>query len=133
LAIVCFTLGFSMGRRPVGELTERTEQSEATAEDAEARAADLEARLHGQRALALLYQTIVEVDARNFGTANERLNEVVASLDRMDRMRLGDRAEALEAIRDDLAALDIRVAADLSVQRSALSGLAQRLSEALGD
>jgi hypothetical protein len=131
--IVFFAVGLSVGRRPVGDLTQRADRAETAAGDAEARADDLEARLHGQRALALLYQTMVDMDARNFGTANERLTEVVAALDRADRTRLGADAAELEAIRDELAALDIRVATDLAGQRATLSGLAQRLASALGE
>lgn len=132
LILVSFGAGFAVGRRPIGDLTRRMEQADTRTGETEAQAAELEARLHAHRALALLYQTIVDVDARNFGTANERLDEVVATLDRVDRERLGASGEELGAVRNELEGLDIRVAADLAGQRATLSGLAQRLAVALG-
>jgi len=125
VVLVAFGLGFAAGSRPVGDLTQRLEQAEQGA-------AELEAQMHAQRALALLHQTVVDVDARNFGIANERLSAAVAALDRVDRDRVATDAAELEAIRNELAALDIRVAADLAGQRATLAELIRRLTAALG-
>jgi hypothetical protein len=131
LFLVSFAAGFVVGARPVADLTQRVERAGARAEESEGRAAELDARLHAYRALALLHQAIADVDARNFGTANQRLDEVVAALDSVNRELLDTGAEELEAIRNELAEFDVRVAGDLAGQRATLSTLAQRLTEAL--
>jgi hypothetical protein len=127
-----FVAGVAVGRRPVRDLTARVEQAEARADQAEARVADLDARLHAYRALSLLHATVADLDARNFGVANTRLDEVVAALDRVDRERFGAAAEELGTIRNALAGMDVQVATDLADQRTTLTGLARRLAEALG-
>ncbi len=123
--LVSFAVGFAVGARPVGDLTQRVEQTEA-------RAAAIEARLHAHEALSLLYRTLLDVDARNFGIANERLDAATAALGRVNPEALGTDAAELDALLMELAALDVRVAADLAGQRGMLSGLAQRLAEILG-
>ncbi len=132
LLLAFFFVGFQVGARPIDDLTARVERAEVASQDSETRAEALEARLHGQRALSLLYRTMLDVDARNFGTANERLDEVSAALAEIDHAAIGLAAEDLDALRRDLEELDLRVADDLAVQRSILSDLAQRLVELLG-
>ncbi|HEX6228769.1 MAG TPA: hypothetical protein VFZ41_04810, partial [Solirubrobacterales bacterium] len=105
----------------------------ARSADAEATAARLEARLNAYQGLALLHRTILDLDARNFGTANQRLDAAAATLTRVDEDRLDPGvARELQAVREELAALDLRVAEDLAGQRATLAGLAERLDGALG-
>jgi hypothetical protein len=92
----------------------------------------LEARLQANRALTLVYESMLDVDARNFGTANERLDEAATVLAGIDPDAIGAAAEELEIIRQELATLDVRVAGDLAQQRVVLTGLAQRLGQVLG-
>jgi hypothetical protein len=132
LLLAAFALGLMVGARPIDDLSQRVEQAEAAAQETEAQAAGLEARLHAHRALSLLYRTMLDVDARNFGTANERLDEVAAALAQVNRDAIGPAAEDLEELQRDLGALDIRVADDLAEQRSTLAEFAQRLVELLG-
>jgi hypothetical protein len=105
----------------VGELNRR-------AADAEARAAELDTRLQGYRALSLLHQTIMDLDAQNYGVANTRLDEVVTALGQVGQGAAGE----VEAIRNELAGLDIRLDTDLAGQRATLSDLVRRLAQALG-
>ena len=116
----------------MSDLNQRIAGAETAARESADRAAELEARVHAFRALSLLYMTVVDVDARNFGIANTRLDETVSALDRIDPERIDIDTAELEAIRRDLAELDIRVAADLAAQRGALAELARRLAELLG-
>lgn len=132
LLVASFAVGFAVGTRPINSLTQRMEQAQATAGETEARATALEARLHASEALSLLYRTLLDVDARNFGMANQRLDAATAALGRVNRQALGADAAELDAILRELTELHVRVAADPTGQRATLSGLAQRLAEALG-
>ena len=129
LLVLSFIGGLLVGRRPIAALTQRMQQAETRADSAEARFADVDARLQAYRALSLLNQTIVDLDAQNFGVANTRLDEVVAAL---DRARVGAAAGELEAVRNELAGLDIQPSAAPDGQRATLSGLTRRLAAALG-
>jgi len=131
LFLVAFGAGFIVGAQPIGDLSERLEQVETRAQETEARATGLEARLNAHRALSLLYRTMLDVDARNFGTANERLDEAASALAAVDRNAMGPAGEDLDALERELTGLDIRVAADLAQQRDVLSELARRLASVL--
>jgi len=132
LLVISFAMGTFVGSRPVGELTRRVEQADIAAQEGEAREAVLEARLHAHQALSLLHRTMLDMDARNFGTANQRLDDVVAALAQVDRGAFGPDAGSLEDLQRELAELDLRVADDLAEQRRTLSGLVERLVELLG-
>jgi hypothetical protein len=131
LLVISFAMGTFVGSRPVGELTRRVDQADIAAREGQAREAALEARLHAHQALSLLHRTMLDVDARNFGTANQRLDDVVAALAQVDRDAFGPGAGSLDNLQGDLAELDLRVADDLAEQRSTLSGLVERLVELL--
>jgi len=132
IVLILLGVGYALGNRPVADLRDRSAQAETRAEAGDARVAELEARLEANRGLALLYRTMLDVDARNFGTANERLDEAAAALDRVDRDAIGAAADEVEALREELRGLDIRVAEDLSGQRSQVADMARRLAAALG-
>ncbi|TVP44810.1 MAG: hypothetical protein EA350_10785 [Gemmatimonadales bacterium] len=132
IVLILLGVGYSLGNRPVADLRERSGQAETRAEASEARVGELEARLEANRSLTLLYRTMLDVDARNFGTANQRLDEAAAALDRVDPDAIGAAADEVEALREELRGLDIRVAEDLAGQRSRVADLARRLAAALG-
>ena len=73
-------------------------------------------------AVSLLYRTALDLDARNFGTANDRLEEAASILD-----RVAAAGSALERLRSTVASTDINVAQDLAGQRIAVLGLAESL------
>ncbi len=100
--------------------------------EAEAQAERLRSEVSAQQALAWLYQTMLVVDARNFGIANEHLEQVEGALDRTQPELLGIDAEAFRSVQADIAAMDVRVAEDLAGQRATLAALAQRLSDLIG-
>lgn len=120
-----------MGARPIGDLRHGMEQAEASAEASGRLAGEAEARMHAHRALSLLYRTMLDVDARNFGTANQRLDEAAAALAQVDRDAIGPAALDLEELRRELGELDLRVAEDLEEQRGTLAELARRLAAVL--
>jgi hypothetical protein len=132
LVLVLLGVGYALGVRPVDDLRARAQQADTRAEASDARVGELESRLEATHALALLYRTMLDVDARNFGTANDRLNEAAAALDRVNREAIGSAADEVDALRAELRSLDIRVAEDLSNQRSRVADMARRLAAALG-
>jgi hypothetical protein len=132
LLVLSFVGGVLVGRRPIAALTRRTQEAETRADSAEARFANADAHLQVYRALSLVNQTIVDLDAQNFGVANTRLDEAVAALDRVDRARVGAAAPEIDAVRNALAGQDIQLTPAPEGQRAVLSDLARRLAAALG-
>ena len=128
LALIFFGVGWMVGAGPIDDLSHDVEQAEARAEASASLAEGLEARLNAHRALSLLYRTMLDVDARNFGTANERLDEAAAALAQVDPNAIGPAGTELEDLRRELGELDIRVAEDLAEQRGVLADLARRLA-----
>lgn len=131
--LVLLGVGIAIGRGPVPELRETAREALSAEAAAVDRAETLESRLHGEEALTLLYRALLDVDARNFGIANDRVRTAAERLGAVDVARLGADPEELEAIRDELSTFDIRVAEDLAGQRSRLMTLAERLNRLLGE
>jgi hypothetical protein len=125
--VVLFALlvGWLLGRAPVGDLQSRVQTVEQQRDQAAARA-------EAGEALALLYRSVLDLDVRNFGTANDRLNRSAALLGAVDARALGVSPEALAELQQALAEKDIRVAEDLDQQRAQVLGYAQELAELTG-
>jgi hypothetical protein len=106
-ALVFFFVGRMQGRAPVPAL-------EARAAAAEAQLAAVQDRARLNEALALTYRAALDLDARNFGLANERLRAAARAL---DGLSVVDGTE-VDELRRALAAHDVTVAADLAAQRA---------------
>lgn len=115
VALIAFLVGWFVGRGPVGDLQER-------AAAAESHLALMQDHLHITDAASLLYQTALDLDARNFGTANDRLDEAASVL-----QLVGVAGSALESLRSTVASTDINVAQNLAGQRAAVLGFAEAL------
>ncbi len=115
LALLVFLIGLFVGRGPVGDLQERAEQ-------AETHLALMQDHQHMTEAAMLLYRTALDLDARNFGTANDRLDESASVLE-----LVGPAGSEFESLRTSVAAMDINVAQDLAGQRAAVLGFAETL------
>lgn len=74
-----------------------------------------------------LYRTAADLDARNFGTANTRLQEAAAALGRVNASTGDLDVAKLAALRDAIAKTNINVAVDLQAQRSQVLGFAAQL------
>jgi hypothetical protein len=81
------------------------------------------------RARSLLFETALDLERRNFGTANERLDAAAREL---DAAREAGGGPEIEEIRGEIESLDLRVAENLQQQRSLVLALAARLEEVLG-
>jgi len=130
--LVALGVGYIAGSAPVSGLREEVGRLRDKAQGAEAQADRLRSEVSAQRALALLYQTMLAVDARNFGIANERLEQVEGALGRMQPELLGIDLDAFRSVQADIVSMDVRVAEDLEGQRATLAALGQRLSDLIG-
>lgn len=74
-----------------------------------------------------LYRSAAELDQRNFGIANTRLQEAAAALGKVDGAVSGLEAAALGTLRAAIAQTDINVATDLQQQRNDILDFAERL------
>lgn len=115
LALLFFLIGWFVGRGPVAELRER-------AESAERRYALMQDQFHMTQSEALLYQTALDLDSRNFGTANDRLDEAASALS-----NVGQAGTQLSNLRTVIASTDINVAEDLAGQRASVLEFAETL------
>jgi hypothetical protein len=74
-----------------------------------------------------LYRALNDLDARNFGIANDRLRESARVLGTVDAAALNLDPAQVSAIAADVGKLDLLVASDLQGQRLAVLELAARL------
>ncbi len=76
-----------------------------------------------------LYRTAADLDQRNFGTANTRLQEAEAALRRVDASSGGLDAAELDSLRSSLKGMNLNVATNLQDQRNQVLDLASRLDQ----
>lgn len=74
-----------------------------------------------------LYRAAADLDQRNFGTANTRLQEAAAALGRVDTSGGDLDTGRIAALRSSIAATNINVATDLQEQRNQVLDLAAQL------
>lgn len=86
-------------------------------------------RNHLMMARTDLYRTAADLDQRNFGTANTRLQEAAAALRRVDASSGDLDAAKLDAVRSTIEGMNINVATNLQDQRNQVLDLASRLDE----
>jgi hypothetical protein len=116
------------------ERAERIEQVEAArleAARAQARLALAEDRIRVLWARSLLYETAVDLDRRNFGTANQHLHEAGEQLKTVREGGPGMDAEQLHALQRDIEGTNLNVATDLEVQRAQVLDFLERLDALL--
>ena len=125
--------------RQSADFSARLAAKDAELAEAAAKASQTDALLAAERSrLALsqaragLYQALNDLDARNFGIANDRLRESARLLGTVDAAALGGDPAQLSAIAGDLGRLDLLVAADLQAQRMSVLELAARLEALAG-
>src|SRR6056297_3628765 len=69
--LIAFGGGYLSGSAPVDNLNARLDLAESELEEANLLVDRLRSEVSAHEALALLYETMLAVDARNFGIANE--------------------------------------------------------------
>ena len=124
-ALLLYFLGLSYGRSRVAEVEQQLQQAQEQLDQMRSRATRAENRSRMLQGLALLYQTALDLDERNFGTANQRLNEAAA---RLGEVQQADTASSnLPQLRRDIASTNLEVAVDLEGQREQVLDFAKRL------
>lgn len=74
-----------------------------------------------------VYRTAVDLDERNFGTANTHLQQAAAHLGNVSGSAGGLDAQKIAALRAELSKTNINVATDLEAQRGKVLRFGQRL------
>lgn len=125
VALVLYFIGLSQGQRRVAEVEQQLQQVQQQLDQTRAQRARVEGRSRMVEALALLYRTALDLDDRNFGTANERLQAATGALSGVASTDVD--TEALEQLREEIAATNVNVAVNLKAQRARVVTFAERL------
>ncbi|MDH7569739.1 MAG: hypothetical protein QHJ73_09150 [Armatimonadota bacterium] len=127
---VAFGLGYYRGR---AQLAAVRSESVAQVQSAEGRAADTHRALQAAqasaalaRACTALYQAVLSLDERNFGTADTHLRQAAAHLGAVDAGALPVDVARLQALQREVEGTSVSLGADLSAQRAALAAMAER-------
>lgn len=125
VGLIMYLIGVYQGRQRVTEAQRQLQTIEA--ELGTTREALAQARDHGRLswALALLYQTTSDLDQRNFGVANTRLQEAAGVLGGVESDSLN--TPELQSLQRELQETNIQVASNLEEQRSRINTYATRL------
>ena len=133
VAIALYAFGAGQGRSQLDAQRAEFEERLATAEHALSKAEGQLAIVMNvknlQEAEVALLRGAVEIDRRNFGTANEHVRKSGVILDRIRDPAGGVSLEEIQLLREDVAQLDINVAVNLEDQRMHVLGLAGRLRD----
>ena len=127
LGAVLYFVGLQAGKTEVAtqkaafDVERNGLQSQITTANGERDAARERAAL--MEARGALYRAALDLDARNFGTANNNLKQAAAALQ-------GVQKPAVEPIRGQIAATDLNVAVNLGDQRAKVLALAEQLNRA---
>lgn len=119
---VLFGLGWWQGRQEVDRLSRRVDAMQIELDKSRSRAGIMEAR-------ASLYRAAIDLDQRNFGTANGHLQAAVSALGSVTDTTIA----GLRELRQNVASTDLTVAADLETQRNQVLQYAQRLDGLTAD
>jgi len=120
IAIGLFATGFVKGRAQVSAL-----QSQLTQKDAQLLISQNRGYL--MQARAALYHTAIDLDQRNFGTANSRLQEAAGALGNVKQDSSAIDMEKITQLHNAIAAMNINVAVNLENQRAQVLNFASQL------
>lgn len=125
-ALALYFLGRSSGSSRVADVEQQRNATLAELSEVEQRAARAENRSHMFQSLARLYRTALDLEERNFGTANRRLQEAASAL---QSVQSAEEQQQIEQLRREIAGTDLNVAVDLEDQRERILGFANDLSD----
>ncbi|MEO6908957.1 MAG: hypothetical protein ABI210_13810 [Abditibacteriaceae bacterium] len=126
IAIGLYVAGLMKGRAEVSVL-----QSQLT--QAQAHLAISQNQQYLMQADAALYHTAIDLDQRNFGTANDRLKEAADALGKVTQDSTNLNLAGIAQLRSSITALNINVAVNLEDQRTQVLTIAMRLDNLIGD
>ncbi len=124
LVLIAYFVGLMQGRGPIAGLEEEVAVARQAQQELQAQLGREEARTRMTEALALLYRATLDLDERNFGTANARLQQAAQTLAQIDPAAAGAEVQQL---RQEISAMNVEVAANLQAQRSRILSFAETL------
>ncbi|MDY0186374.1 MAG: hypothetical protein RBR16_00470 [Syntrophus sp. (in: bacteria)] len=127
VVVLCAALylgGLWHGRSQVNAQKEKCLQQ---LKDSENRRIAAENSAHLLKARTALFQTLFDLDQRNFGLANSHLREADVPLSKLNAASLGIDKAQLDELRSEIAGTNIEVAIDLEVQRNRIYQIERRL------
>jgi hypothetical protein len=131
LALIAFLVGLLSGRAALTEQAEAHEAELVERRQELSRAVDelatQRARGHLLQARAAIYRAASDLDRRNFGLANQSIEEAAQALAATEAAPLGIEAGDLAEVHAQVEGLRLEVAADLEEQRTRLLDAAARL------
>lgn len=127
--ILVYLIGYYQGRSRVADVEERLAVVHQELEESREQLRLARDRGRLAQALSLVYRTMLDLDDRNFGTANSRLQLTAQLLEGVESQQLN--TAELQALQREIRQTDIRVATDLENQRSLITGFAERLRSLL--
>jgi hypothetical protein len=132
-AIVLFAIGWWRGgaapKAQVEQLTTELSESRDSTTAAQRQRDQARAGMTLREAQVALLQANMELDRRNFGTANEHIERAGERLATIDAATLTLDEARLEALREELAHTNLNLATDLAEQRSHLNRLAAEIND----
>jgi hypothetical protein len=133
VAVALYAFGAQKGRAQLEtqrvDFEERLASAGRALTSAEQRLAVLRNVKALQQAEIALFESAVELDRRNFGTANEHIRKAGTLLARIEDPAGGLSLEQIALLGEDIGLLDINVAVNLEDQRARVLGLAARLRD----
>lgn len=121
LVFAIFFAGYFAGRSPLAAAQEATKAAQDQLTRANAQSEFDLARLQ-------LYQAIDALDKRNFGTANDLLDQSGATLGKVNAVAAGIDPSGLSAAHQAIESANVEVAADLGSQQAGLRALVDQLN-----
>lgn len=131
VAAALYFFGLHQGRGELATQKAQYEQRIGSVEQAaqrdKAALAAADNRIQFLLARGGVYRTAVDLDERNFGTANTHLQQAAAHLGKVAGNDGGLDAQKIAALRSELSNTNINVATDLEAQRGKVLRFGQRL------
>jgi len=128
VGIALYWVGLSQGRSQL-EAERKTFNSQLEQMNSKLVSAEYNSRLNQAR--FLLCRTVLDLDQRNFGLANTRLNEASAALGNINAAMIGVDQGRFDALRKEIAATEINVALNLEEQRGRVFSFSEQLEALL--
>lgn len=128
LGIALYWVGLSQGK---SQLEAERKNFNTQLEQTNSRLVSAEYNVRLNQARFLLCRTVLDLDQRNFGLANNHLKEAYAALGNINASMVGIDPGRFEALRKDIGATDISVAVNLEEQRGRVFTFSEQLEALL--
>ena len=125
VAIGLYVLGLSQGSSRVEEVEVQLQEARQQVQQIRSQAQRAQNRSQMYQSLALIYQTALDLEDRNFGTANRHLQQAASTLANVQLPNTS--SQQLDRLQKTLSATNLEVAVNLENQRQQVRMLADSL------